>query len=211
LSGLELSVLIVQIVLTDKKRQPIMVATKGIRMSSFDEDKNYYVFKYVVDSDGEPTEYAGEIQAFVVASDPWDAVSKAGYDDMNIYGANYVDNIEGFETAIADERKILKKISKQLKDMREVEETARKKILEDRECPNGCGKMDENFSCDKCGFGHEREQLIKDIDKQIKDDKKAGTDTTRLEAIRDSLQASLDSEKCSGDCGDDCDCDKDDA
>ena len=165
-------------------------------MSSFDEPKNYYVFKYIVDSvTGEPTEHAGEIQAFVKATDPWDAVEKAGLDDMNKYGANRVDKLEDFEKAIAEERKLLKKISKELKGMKDEEQAERDRILAERECPNGCGKMDEKFRCKNCGFGYEGEQLVKDLDELIKKAKKDGEDTTELESLRDSIKKGLEEQE----------------
>ena len=52
------------------------------RTAGFDDTKNYYVFKYVVDTvSGDPTDHEGEIQAVVKATDPWDAVEKAGFTD----------------------------------------------------------------------------------------------------------------------------------
>ena len=157
-------------------------------MSSFDEEKLYYVFKYVVDTiSGEPTEYEGEIQAFIKATDPWSAVEKAGFNSMNDYGANRIEDLSKFEKAIADERKHLKKISKQLKEFTDEEKKKRDKFYEERLCPNGCGKMDEQWKCDKCGFGKEKEQLIGDIEKTIADEKAKGNDTTELEAIWDAI------------------------
>jgi len=161
--------------------------------SSFDAIKDYYVFKYVVDPvSAEPTEYEGEIQAFVKAADPWEAVSKAGFEDMNAYGANRIDDLKKFEEAIATERKHLTKISKQLKEMTDERDAAHKKFLEERECPNGCGKMDSKWRCDKCGFGREAEEIIKELDKAIKEAKKAGEDTSGMEEMKKQLQATLD-------------------
>jgi len=162
-------------------------------MSSFDEVKNYYVFKYVVDSvSGEPTEYEGEIQAFVKATDPWEAVENAGFDDANAYGANLMDNenLGTFTDAIAKERKHLSKISKELKGMSDELESERAKYFEERPCPNGCGKLDEKFSCPNCGYGHEADDLIKDIEKTIEEEKKKGNDVLELEGIRDAIKAS---------------------
>ena len=156
--------------------------------SSFDAIKNYYVFKYVIDPiSGNPTEYEGEIQAFVKATDPWDACEKAGLNDANAYGANRIDELSTFEKAIAEERKHLTKISKQLKDMTDERDAERKKFMDERPCPNGCGKLDEKFSCPKCGFGHEAEELVKDLDKMIKEEKKKGNDISELEAIKNSI------------------------
>ena len=163
------------------------------RMAGFDDVKNYYVFKYVVDSvSGDPTEHEGEVQAFVKADNPWEAVEKAGFSDLNAYGANMIDSLTNFGESIAAERKHLSKISKQLKTMTEEEDAERAKFLEERECPNGCGKMDEKFRCKGCGFGREGEEVIKELDETIKKEKKAGNDTTQLEAIRDLLQKELD-------------------
>jgi hypothetical protein len=163
--------------------------------SIFDAVKNYYVFKYVVDKvSGEPTEYEGEVQAFVQATDPWEAVEKAGFDDPNAYGANRIENLEEFEKAIADERKHLSKISKQLKEMTAERDAEREKFLKERPCPNGCGQMDEKFRCSNCGYGFEGEQLVEDLEKTIKDEKKKGNDTSELEAIRDTIKASLENE-----------------
>lgn len=60
-------------------------------------------------------------------------------------------------------------------------------FLKDRPCPNNCGKLDEKFSCPKCGFGHEAEELAKELDRLIKEEKKKGEDVSELEAIRDSI------------------------
>ena len=161
-------------------------------MSRFDEPKNYYVYKYIVDSvTGEPTEHAGEIQAFVVATHPWEAVETAGFDDFNLYGASEIEKLEGFEKSIADERKHLTKISKQLKVMTDAWDEEHKKFLEDRPCPNNCGKMDSQNRCKICGFGYEGENMLKEVQKAIKDGKKAGEDTSELESIRDMLKESL--------------------
>ena len=161
-------------------------------MSSFDEARNYYVFKYVVDSvTGEPTEHEGEVQAFVKATDPWEAVTNAGFEDMNAYGANRIDDVMTFEKAIAEERKHLTKISKQLKDMTDELEAERQKYFEERPCPNNCGKLDEKFSCPKCGYGHEVDDLLKDLEKTIKEEKNKGNDVSELEAIRDTIKASI--------------------
>jgi len=161
--------------------------------SYFDSVKNYYVFKYVIDNvTGDPTEYEGEVQAFVKATDPWEAVTNAGFEDANLYGANLINNLEDYEKAIKEERKHLTKISKQLKEMTDERDVERRKFMEDRPCPNGCGKLDEKFRCDKCGYGHEQKQLVDDIDKMIKEEKKAGNPTKELEAIRDSIQSQLD-------------------
>ena len=162
-------------------------------MAGFDDVKNYYVFKYVVDSvSGDPTEHEGEVQAFVSADDPWDAIEKAGFTDTNVYGANMINSLADFTESIATERKHLSKISKQLKVMADAEDIERTKFLEERACPNGCGKMDEKFRCKDCGFGREGEEVIKELDETIKKETKAGNDTTQLEAIRDVLQKDLD-------------------
>lgn len=162
--------------------------------SIFDAEKNYYVFKYIIDAvSGEPTEHEGEIQAFVKATDPWEAVTNAGFDDLNAYSANRMDeeNLDKFTTAISDERKHLKKISKQLKTMTDERDEEVKKFMDERPCPNGCGQLDENFSCPNCGFGHEADDLIKNIDETIKAEKKKGNDTSELEAMRDSIKDSI--------------------
>ena len=75
-------------------------------VSGFDDEKNYYVFKYVVDKvSGEPTEYEGEIMGFVKATDPWEACEKLGFTDPNEYGANYMEDVSQMEKAIKEERK----------------------------------------------------------------------------------------------------------
>tara|TARA_R110002110_G_scaffold44052_1_gene136145 strand:+ start:1916 stop:2416 length:501 start_codon:yes stop_codon:yes gene_type:complete len=163
------------------------------RTAGFDDTKNYYVFKYVVDTvSGDPTDHEGEIQAVVKATDPWDAVEKAGFTDNNAYGAGMINSLTDIVTSIAEERKTLSKISKQIKVMTDEEDAERTKFLEERACPNGCGKMDEKFRCKNCGFGCEGEEVIKELDETIKKEKKAGNDTTQLEAIRDLLQKELD-------------------
>ena len=155
-------------------------------MSSFDEDKNFAVFKYVVDSvKGEATEHAGDIVAFVRANNTWDAVEKAGFKDLNAYGANRVDKLEDYTKAITDERKLLKKISKQLKAMIDAENAENKSI--EGMCPNGCGKMDEHNRCDKCKFGFEYEIALEEIEKEIERVNADGGDTTELETLKDML------------------------
>ena len=171
-------------------------------MSYFDSLKNYYVFRYIVSSvTGEPTEHEGEIQAFVKATDPWDACEKAGMSDPNLYGANLVDKIDVMEKAISDERKLLTKISKQLKAMSDEEAAEVKKLKEERPCPNGCGKLDEKYSCDKCGFGHEgefkytdeeqKQSIFDQVEERIKEAKADGEDTTDLEKLRDDMKAQM--------------------
>ena len=164
--------------------------------SYFDKEKPWYVFEYIVDPvSGEPTEYAGEIKAFVKAVHQWEAIETAGFDDYNAYGANVMDETRDFDKftkSIADERKLLKKISKELKGFIEERDAKTKEFLKDRPCPNGCGKLDEKFRCPNCRYGFEAEELIKELDKAIKDAKKNGEDTSDLEAVRDSLQTQLD-------------------
>jgi hypothetical protein len=163
--------------------------------SIFDADKNYYIFKYVVDKvSGEPTEHEGEIQAFVKGSNSWDACERAGFDDMNVYGANQIDNLADYEKAIADERKHLTKISKQLKEMTTERDEEMKKYMEERPCPNGCGQLDDKFKCGNCGYGHEEKELLKDLDKTIKEEKKKGNDTSQLEKIRDVIKSQQDND-----------------
>jgi uncharacterized Ntn-hydrolase superfamily protein len=123
--------------------------------SFFDSLKNYYVFRYIVDSvSGEPTEYEGDIVAFVKATNPWEAVEAAGYDDMNQYGAKYIDDdLDKYVDAIAEERKILKKISKQLKEMvvehdeqrAELEKELREKAEADGATPEEIDAMLQDF------------------------------------------------------------------
>ena len=123
-----------------------------------DDMNNYYVFKYVVDAvTGKPTMHEGEIQAFVKATDPWDALEQANCDDTDAYGANVIDKPEHFVDAIAKERKHLRKVAKQLKVMTDEIADAKKEFEENRPCPNGCGKLDENYACDKCGFGTDKQ------------------------------------------------------
>lgn len=168
-------------------------------MSSFDEPKHYYVFKYVVDKvTGEPTEYEGQVQDVVMATDPWAAVEAAGFNDMNVYGANRIDNLEKFETAIKNERTLLRKISKGVKVMADALRAERQKFKEERPCPNGCGQMDEQYRCEKCGFGFEAEQLyddvvetIEELEETIADETAKGNDTKELEAMRDSLRQQI--------------------
>jgi len=161
--------------------------------SYFDSVKNYYVFKYITDKITDaPTEHEGDIEAFVKAKTPWEAMELAGVDDSNAYGAELVDDLDGYANTIKAERKQLSKISKELKEMTDERDAERRKFMEERPCPNGCGKLDEKFRCDKCGYGHEQKQLVDDLDKMIKDLKKAGEDTKELEAIRDSIQSQLD-------------------
>lgn len=163
--------------------------------SYFDSEKNYYVFRYIVDPiSGEPTEYEGEIQAFVKATDPWEACTKAGFDDPNAYGANLIDDPRKFVKDIETERKHLSKISKQLQPMIDEIEAEREKFFKERPCPNGCGKLDEKFRCPVCGFGHEAEKLIEQLDAIIEEEKKKGNDVSELEAIRDSIKDSIDKE-----------------
>lgn len=158
--------------------------------SYFDSEKNYYIFKYVVDPvSGQPTQFEGEIQAFVKATDPWDACEKAGFTDSNTHGATLIDDPRKFVKAIEDERNHLTKISGQLQPMLDEIKAEQKKYFEDRPCPNGCGKLDEKFRCPKCGYGHEVEQVIKDIDKMIDKAKKNGDDTSELETIKDYLKS----------------------
>ena len=125
-------------------------------MIDLNKEHNYYVFKYVIDSvSNEPTEHAGDIQSFVTATDPWNAVEKAGFSDLNTYGANRIDDLLTYKASIVTERKLLTRISKELKIMIDKQNEETKKVLTERLCPNGCGKMNKNFQCNKCGFGKE--------------------------------------------------------
>ena len=157
--------------------------------SMFDAVKYYYVFKYVVDSSGNPTDHEGEIQAFVKATDMWEAMDNSGFTDSDLYGANLCseEHLEQFTEAIAKERKHLSKISKQLKVFTDERDAAQKAFDAERPCPNNCGQLDENFSCPKCGFGHETDDIKKEIEKEIKKGKKKGEDVTALEELYDSL------------------------
>ena len=162
-------------------------------VAGFDDVKNYYVYKYVIDKvSGEATEFEGEIMGFVKATDPFEACEKLGCGDMNLYGANYIDNLDDFTKAIADERKHLTKISKQLKEMTDERDAERKKFLEERKCPNCDIKMDKAWRCDKCGYGHEASEAIEQLDKVIEEEKANGNDVGELEDIRKALQEEID-------------------
>jgi hypothetical protein len=163
-------------------------------MSMFDEPRPYSVYKYVTDESGEPTVYAGQIVAFVKATNPWEAVEKAGFDDMNAYGASMVDEeqMDNYKKAIAEERKLLSKISKELNGFIEEREAELRKLREERECPNGCGKMDEHFRCKACGFGYELENsLVPTLEQEIADKKKNGEDTKELEEFLNRIKENL--------------------
>jgi len=69
-------------------------------------------------------------------------------------------------------------------------ESERVKYFEERKCPNCDIKMNKRFQCDKCGYGHEADDLIKDIEKTIEEEKKKGNDVLELEGIRDAIKAS---------------------
>jgi len=157
--------------------------------SMFDAVKMYYIFKYVVDSSGNPTDHEGEIQAFVKATDMWEAMDNSGFTDSDLYGANLCseEHLDQFTKAIAKERKHLSKISKQLKVFTDERDAAQKAFEDERPCPNDCGQLDENFSCPTCGYGHEADDLKKEIDKAIKKAEKKGEDTSELEAMRNAL------------------------
>ena len=160
--------------------------------SIFDTLKNYYVFKYVYDVVNEKyTALEGEIKAFVKATDCWDAIEKSGLTDTDAYGANLIENLSDFEKAISTERKHLTKISKQLKEMTDERDAEIAKFTEERPCPNGCGKLDEHYRCPICGFGHETDVMIEDIDKLIAEEKKKGNDTSELEAIRNTIAQTI--------------------
>lgn len=159
-------------------------------MSSFDEPKNYYVYKYVFNpKDQEYSDLEGEIQAFVKGTNSMDAVQKAGFDDFNKYGARQIEDFKTFEKAIEEERKHLTKISKQLKEMIDEQDAEKQEFYKNRPCPNGCGKMDKKMRCKKCGFGYEGKEMAKNIDKVIQEEKKKGNDTKELESIRDAIKS----------------------
>lgn len=123
-------------------------------------EKNYYIFEYVYDSaEEEYTQIEGEIQGYVKATDPFDACKKAGFEDYNRYFAKPVEDLDSHTEAIKKERKHLSKVSKQLKGMIDERDQARKDFEENRPCPNCEEKMDEDFTCPKCGFGKELENL----------------------------------------------------
>ena len=126
----------------------------------FDSVKDYYVFKYVYDPVKEEyTDIEGDIQCFVKALNCMEALEKAGFDNPEQYDARQIDErqVKSIGKAIAKERKHLSKLSKQVKEYTEEKDAEHKKFLEERPCPNGCGKLDKDFNCDKCGFGHEGE------------------------------------------------------
>lgn len=126
----------------------------------FDSEKDYYVFKYVYDPVKEEyTDIEGDIQCFVKATNCMEALEKAGFDNPEQYDARQIDErqVKEIGKAIAKERKHLSKLSKQVKEYTDEKAEEERKFKEDRPCPNGCGKLDENFNCDKCGFGHENE------------------------------------------------------
>ena len=155
-------------------------------MSMF-ENQKYAVYKYVLDESGEPTEHMGEIVAFVVADDLWEAVEKAGFDDFNLYNAKRIDEMEldKFQKAIAEERKLLSKLSKELKPM--IEE--RNKKMD--QCPN-CDIPLVDGKCQQCRFGYEIEDnFIPAMEQEIADRKANGEDTTDLEKILGEMKASL--------------------
>lgn len=151
------------------------------------ENQKFAVYKYVLDESGEPTEHMGEIQAFVVADDLWDAVEKAGFSDFNLYNAKRIDDMEldKFQKAIDEERKLLSKLSKELKPMIE----DRNKKMD--QCPN-CDIPLVDGKCQQCRFGYEIEdQLIFGIEQDIADRKANGEDTTDLERVLEEMKKSV--------------------
>jgi hypothetical protein len=119
----------------------------------------------------------------------WEAMDTSGFTDHDLYGANLCSeqHLEEFTKAIAAERKHLSKISKQLKVMTDERDAKQKAYMDERPCPNDCGQLDENFACPSCGYGHEGDELKKEIDKAIKRAKKRKEDTSELEAMRNAL------------------------
>jgi len=162
------------------------------RVSGFDEERDYYVFEYVYDVVGEDyTEHEGDVVDIVRACNSIDALEKAGLDDYNRYSAKALENAKEFKNAILNERKLLNKLNKKIDGLIEEREEKKRKILEDRECPNGCGKMDKAWRCKSCGFGHEKEQMLKDLNTAIKEEKKRGNDVTHLDALKKTLKKAI--------------------
>jgi DNA repair exonuclease SbcCD ATPase subunit len=123
--------------------------------------KNYYVFKYVFDPvKGEHTELEGEVQGYTQAEDPFEACDNLGLSDPDEYFAREIEDLDAHVDAIKNERKHLTKISKQLKTMTDERDKAREDFEKNRPCPNCGEKLDDNYNCDNCGFGHEIEDEL---------------------------------------------------
>jgi len=160
----------------------------------FDSMKDYYIFKYVYDPVKEEyTDIEGDIQCFVKATNCMEALENAGFDNPEQYDARQIDErqVDEIDKAISKERKHLSKLSKQVKEYKDEKDAEHKKFLEERPCPNNCGKMDEQFRCEKCGYGFEQEQLLEDIKKAIKEGKKNGDNVDELKAVKKALEKSI--------------------
>lgn len=158
----------------------------------FDADWLYYVFEYVYDVTAEEyTPYEGDMIDIVKASNSMEAVNNAGFDDFNKYGAKIIENLDVYKDAIKEERKILSKLNKKIDEQIAERDKKQKEYLEERKCPNCDIKMDKAFRCSKCGYGHECKELLKSINKAIKEEKKAGRDTSNLEDIKKEIQEEI--------------------
>jgi len=162
------------------------------RVRGFDSERDYYIFEYAYDPiENDYSHIEGEVVDIVKGTNSMDALEKAGIEDFNRYSAKPLEDFDSFKNTIKEEKKLLSKLTKKIDALIDVRETERKKFFEERPCPNGCGKMDEQFRCSKCGYGHETEQLIEQINKTIEDEKAKGNDTTELESIRDAIKKDL--------------------
>ena len=159
----------------------------------FDEPKPYAVFRYVLDAKGESTEHAGQIVAFVKSTDPWQAVEDAGFDDMDLYGANMVDpeTYDKLQDSINEERELLDKVEAQLKEFIDERNAEIEKFKEERPCPNCGTKMDNQYRCPECSFGHEKRELLDNIKEQIKEAKKNGGNTDDLKELKKALETAI--------------------
>lgn len=121
--------------------------------------KVFYVYEYVYDPIQEKyTGIEGEVQGYVKAETPFDACVALGFDDYNRYFANAVSDLDHHVKVIKNERKHINKVSKQLNKIVDEIEAEREEMREKRPCPN-CGvKLDDDFNCPSCTFGHENDK-----------------------------------------------------
>jgi hypothetical protein len=163
--------------------------------SIFDADKIFCVYEYCYDSvKGEYTNLCGNEVAFVEAPNMFEALDKAGCGDTDKYGAMivYKEDLDKYSGLMKEAQTRIGTAIDQLDELVDKEHEDIKKLREDRECPNGCGKMDKKFRCKECGFGYEQEKMLEDLKRSVKVAKRKGEDVSEIEKVIEQIEAQLD-------------------
>jgi len=111
---------------------------------------NYAVYEYAYNTITEQyTDIRGQVKAFVVADDAFEACEKAGLTDASRYFAEpvYDEELKKIKADIKEEKTLLGKLEEQIDGF--IGEAVKKS----KSCPNCEKELNDKYECPACGYG----------------------------------------------------------